>query len=53
MLQQLLEKLARREDLGRLAGSDRWRVPQVPAATPLWTDDFSNLLGVLRLGRRR
>jgi hypothetical protein len=43
----------RREDLGRLAASDRWRAPQVAAATPLWTDDFSNLLGVVRLGRRR
>ncbi|MGE5126539.1 MAG: spermidine synthase [Betaproteobacteria bacterium] len=44
---------AYRADLGGLAASGRWRAPQVAATTPLWTDDFSNLLGVLRLGRRR
>ncbi|HSD26105.1 MAG TPA: hypothetical protein VLL75_02325, partial [Vicinamibacteria bacterium] len=44
---------ARPEDLGPLAGRARWRPPQVAASTPLWSDDFSNLLGVLRLGWKR
>lgn len=41
--------LARRtEDLGSLEGDGRW-VPLVPTlSTPLWTDDFSNILGVIR-----
>jgi hypothetical protein len=30
----------------------RWSVPTVPAGTPLWTDDFSNILSVLRRGDR-
>jgi hypothetical protein len=37
-----------REDLGPLATDARWQTPAVPAGTPLWTDDFSNILSVLR-----
>lgn len=37
-----------REDLGALAGDQRWQTPSVPPSTPLWTDDFSNILSVLR-----
>jgi spermidine synthase len=37
-----------REDLRSLKDDPRW-IPLVPAAaTPLWTDDFSNILGVIR-----
>lgn len=39
-------------DLGPLAADPRWQVPQIPASTPLWTDDFSNILSVLRLSLR-
>jgi len=35
-------------DLGSLPGDARWRQPEVPPTTPLWTDDFSNILAVLR-----
>ncbi len=34
-------------DLGPLAGDARWRSPQSPAGTPVWTDDFSSLITVL------
>jgi spermidine synthase len=37
-----------RRDLGNLTGDVRWKVPPVPTGTPLWTDDFSNILSVLR-----
>ena len=37
-----------RADLGALATDPRWSPPVVAAATPLWTDDFSNILTVLR-----
>jgi hypothetical protein len=37
-----------RADLGPLASDSRWVPPVVTAATPLWTDDFSNILSVLR-----
>jgi hypothetical protein len=36
----------RPEDLGSLIDSPRWAAPRVPPATPLWTDDFSNILSV-------
>jgi len=36
------------KDFGRLNGDPRWTVPSVPASTPLWTDDFSNVLSVIR-----
>jgi hypothetical protein len=40
--------LARREaDLAKLAGDKRWRRPTVAPYVPLWTDDFSNILGVI------
>jgi hypothetical protein len=35
-------------DLGALVTDARWRAPDVPPATPLWTDDFSNILAVLQ-----
>jgi hypothetical protein len=37
-----------RDDLGSLGQDKRWQTPAVPASTPLWTDDFSNILSVLR-----
>lgn len=41
-----------RIDLGGLPDLDTWMAPPVAASTPLWTDDFSNILGVLRLNLR-
>jgi len=35
-------------DFGSLAADRRWQRPEATAATPLWTDDFSNILSVLR-----
>jgi spermidine synthase len=35
------------QDLGALASDARWMAPAVSATTPLWTDDFSNILSVL------
>ena len=35
-------------DLGGLVHDARWKAPAVAADTPLWTDDFSNILSVLR-----
>ncbi len=35
-------------DLGGLTTDTRWRPPDVAPTTPLWTDDFSNILSVLR-----
>lgn len=37
-----------RGDLGGLASDPRWKPPVVLPSTPLWTDDFSNILSVLR-----
>jgi hypothetical protein len=34
-------------DLGSMAGDARWSTPAIPRSTPLWTDDFSNILSVL------
>jgi hypothetical protein len=34
-------------DLGTLASDSRWRPIDVPAPTPLWTDDFSNILSAI------
>jgi hypothetical protein len=39
-------------DLGSLATDARWSTPAIPPSTPLWTDDFSNILSVLSLNRR-
>jgi hypothetical protein len=36
-------------DFGSLASDSRWSTPPVPQSTPLWTDDFSNILSVLSL----
>ena len=45
--------MARNEgDLGSLATDARWSVPAIPQATPLWTDDFSNIISVLSLNPR-
>lgn len=35
-------------DFGALARDPRWLPPVVEARTPLWSDDFSNILSVLR-----
>jgi hypothetical protein len=37
-----------RADLGALIDDPRWKPPVIAADTPLWTDDFSNILSVLR-----
>jgi spermidine synthase len=37
-----------RADLGALVNDPRWKAPAVAPTTPLWTDDFSNILSVLR-----
>ena len=39
-------------DLGPLASDPRWNAPPIPQSTPLWTDDFSNILSVLNLAAR-
>jgi spermidine synthase len=39
-------------DLGSLTRDSRWTAPAVSAATPLWTDDFSGLLSVVRFRQR-
>ena len=36
-------------DLGALATDARWITPSIRSSTPLWTDDFSNILSVLNL----
>ena len=35
------------KDLGAIAADSRWRPVDVPASTPLWTDDFSNILSAI------
>ncbi len=35
-------------DLGPLPADARWKIPVVSASTPLWTDDSSSILSVLR-----
>jgi len=39
-----------RSDLGVLVDDRRWTAVEVAADTPLWTDSFSNILGVFALG---
>jgi hypothetical protein len=36
----------RREDLGKLADDERWSAVQTDPQVGVWTDDYSNLLGV-------
>jgi hypothetical protein len=36
-------------DFGSLSSGGDWFTPVAPRGTPLWTDDFSNLVSVLRL----
>jgi len=38
-----------REDLGALVADSRWSPLVAPDGTPVWTDDFSNILSVLSL----
>lgn len=38
----------RREDFGPLADDPRWIAPTVSPSVPLWTDDFSNIVSVLK-----
>jgi hypothetical protein len=41
--------IARRsDDLAAVRGDRRWREPRLKAASPLWTDDYSSLVSVLR-----
>jgi hypothetical protein len=37
-----------RRDFGTLTTDKRWRAPMMTDATPLWTDDFSSILSVLK-----
>jgi spermidine synthase len=37
-----------RADFGSLTTDPRWKVPVAGPGTPLWTDDFSNILSALR-----
>ena len=39
-------------DLARAARSGRWRTLGTDQNAPLWTDDYSNLIGVIAFGRR-
>jgi len=41
-----------RDDLSSLTSDPEWAAPAVTAATPLWTDDFSNILSVLQIRGR-
>uniref|UniRef100_Q07PR2 Uncharacterized protein n=1 Tax=Rhodopseudomonas palustris (strain BisA53) TaxID=316055 RepID=Q07PR2_RHOP5 len=34
-------------DVGRLAGSDQWKLTEVADARSVWTDDYSNVLGAV------
>ena len=36
-------------ELGPLVRDHRWSTPHAAGDVPLWTDDFSNILSVLRL----
>ena len=41
--------IARRaDDLAAVPGDRRWREPRLKATSPLWTDDYSSLVSVLR-----
>ena len=37
-----------RADLGALATDPRWKTAKVPAGTQVWTDDYSNLLRMIK-----
>jgi hypothetical protein len=39
-------------DLGALSSSGEWVAPVARSSTPLWTDDFTNLLGVVDFSAR-
>ena len=36
------------DDLANVPGDRRWREPRLKATSPLWTDDYSSLVSVLR-----
>jgi hypothetical protein len=36
-------------DFGALLPDSRWQVLDIPSNTAVWTDDFSSVLGALRL----
>jgi hypothetical protein len=38
----------RKADLGQLASDPRWQPLRTRPGTPVWTDDFSNILGALK-----
>ncbi len=40
-----------RDDLGPLIADPRWSKPSLSQSTPLWTDDYSNILSVIRFRR--
>jgi hypothetical protein len=40
-----------REDLGPLIGDPTWSRPSPSQSTPLWTDDYSNILSVIKFRR--
>jgi hypothetical protein len=49
-LESIWVAMARRpDDLGPIASDPRWRSIAIPPETPLWTDDFSNILSALRV----
>jgi hypothetical protein len=37
-----------RADLGTLATDNRWKAAEVPQGTKVWTDDYSNLLTIIK-----
>jgi hypothetical protein len=43
----------RKEDLGKLAYDDKWKLLQYNSKFPLWSDDFSNILSIFNWGRTR
>jgi hypothetical protein len=40
-----------RDDLGPLIADPRWSEPPLSRSTPLWTDDYSNILSVIKFRR--
>ena len=37
-----------RDDLGAIAANPPWQPINIPASTPLWTDDFSNIFSAFK-----
>ena len=40
-------------NLGGLTTSSGWTAPAIRPSTPLWTDDFTNLLAVMHFGESK